>query len=97
VRTSTVLLSHPVDALQPKAETMPRRLRKLVGTVLMLLFVLIYALVVTAVAAPILTNASKVTQAVFYLVAGLAWAPPLMLLIKWMEGGRDDTRPTGPV
>ncbi|MGL4637758.1 MAG: DUF2842 domain-containing protein [Beijerinckiaceae bacterium] len=76
---------------------MHRRMRKLVGTVLMLIFVVLYALVVTAVAAPILTGASKITQAVFYCVAGLAWAPPLMLLIRWMEGGRDDTRPTGPV
>jgi Protein of unknown function (DUF2842) len=77
--------------------TMPRRLRKLVGTVLMLIFVMVYALAVTALAAPILTNSSKITQAIFYLVAGLAWAPPLILLVKWMEGGRDDTRPTGPV
>ncbi len=76
---------------------MPRRMRKLVGTVLMLVFVLVYALAVTALAAPIMINASNWTQALFYLVAGLAWAPPLMLLIRWMEGGRDDTRPTGPV
>ena len=76
---------------------MNRRTRKLVGTVLMLLFVVVYALVVNALAAPILTNANKVVEAVFYVVAGLAWVPPLMLLIRWMEGGRDDTRPTRPV
>jgi hypothetical protein len=76
---------------------MSRRTRKLVGTVLMLIFVFVYALVVTAIAAPILLSASKLAQAIFYVVAGLAWAPPLMLMIKWMEGGRDDTRPTGPV
>jgi Protein of unknown function (DUF2842) len=63
-----------------------RRTRKLVGTIGMLIFVVLYALVVTAVAAPILINASKLVQAVFYAVAGLAWAPPLMLLIRWMEG-----------
>lgn len=76
---------------------MPRRTRKLVGTVLMLLFVMLYALIVTAVAAPILMGASKWVEAVFYAVAGLAWAPPLMLLIRWMEGGHDPDRPTGPV
>ncbi|MGL5114854.1 MAG: DUF2842 domain-containing protein [Beijerinckiaceae bacterium] len=76
---------------------MRRRTRKLFGTVLMLLFVVVYALVVMAVAAPILTDASKLVQAVFYAVAGLAWAPPLMLLIRWMEGGVDPDRPTGPV
>jgi Protein of unknown function (DUF2842) len=76
---------------------MNRRTRKLVGTVLMLVFVLLYALIVTALAAPILRSAGKVTEAIFYLVAGLAWAPPLMVMIKWMEGGKDDTRPQGPV
>jgi Protein of unknown function (DUF2842) len=76
---------------------MTRRMRKLVGTVLMLVFVLVYALFVTALAAPILKDASKLVEAVFYIVAGLAWAPPLMLMIRWMEGGRDDSRPNGPV
>jgi hypothetical protein len=66
-----------------------RRMRKLAGTVGMLLFVMLYALVVTAVAAPILINASKLVQGLFYAVAGLAWAPPLMLLIRWMEGPKD--------
>ncbi len=65
---------------------MPIRTRKLVGTLLMLLFVAGYALVVTALAAPVLLSANKAVEAVFYVVAGLAWAPPLMLLIRWMEG-----------
>jgi Protein of unknown function (DUF2842) len=76
---------------------MTRRTRKLVGTFLMLGFVLVYALLVTALAAPVLINASKLTQGIFYAVAGLAWAPPLMLLIRWMENGADSTRPKGPV
>ena len=76
---------------------MRRRTRKLVGTLMMLCFVLLYALIVTALAAPILTGASKLTQGMFYAIAGLAWAPPLMLLIRWMEGGTDPTRPQGPV
>ena len=76
---------------------MSRRMRKFAGTFLMLAFVVLYALIVTAIAAPILTNASKILQAIFYLIAGLAWAPPLMLLIRWMEGGADATRPQGPV
>jgi hypothetical protein len=62
------------------------RTRKLVGTLLMLLFVAAYALIVTALAAPVLLSANKAVEAVFYVIAGLAWAPPLMLLIRWMEG-----------
>ena len=89
--TATVPLSHPGE------KPMNRRTRKLVGTVLMLIFVCVYALIVTAIAEPILMNANKAVEAVFYLIAGLGWVPPLMFLIRWMEGGRDDTRPTGPV
>jgi hypothetical protein len=74
-----------------------RRTRKLVGTVVMLLFVVVYALVVTAIADPVLARANKAVEAVFYVIAGLAWAPPLMVLIKWMESGADETRPKGPV
>jgi Zn-dependent protease with chaperone function len=88
--------THALSHLQDR-DHMNRRTRKLVGTVGMLIFVFLYALVVTAIAAPILLTASKTVQAIFYAVAGLAWAPPLMVVIKWMEGGRDDTRPTGPV
>jgi Protein of unknown function (DUF2842) len=74
-----------------------RRTRKLVGTIVMLLFVVVYALVVTAIADPILARANKAVEVVFYVIAGLAWAPPLMVLIKWMESGADETRPKGPV
>ncbi len=76
---------------------MNRRTRKLVGTIVMLMFVVVYALLVSALAAPILTRANKVVEAAFYVIAGLAWAPPLMLLIRWMESGKDETRPQGPV
>ncbi len=76
---------------------MSRRMRKFVGTLLMLVFVMVYALVVNAIAAPILTGANRIVEAIFYIVAGLAWVPPLMVLIRWMEGGRDDTRPQRPV
>jgi hypothetical protein len=74
---------------------MPRRTRKFVGTLVMLVFVLVYAMVVQALAVAILRDASKAVEAVFYCVAGLAWAPPLMLLIRWMEGGPDPDRPAG--
>jgi Protein of unknown function (DUF2842) len=86
-----------MTALSQEKSMLHRRTRKLIGTFAMMVFVVVYALLVQAVAAPILHQANKIVEAMFYCVAGLAWAPPLMLLIRWMEGGRDDTRPTGPV
>lgn len=64
---------------------MNRRTRKFIGTALMLVFVIVYALVVMALAQPILTDASKLTQGLFYVIAGLSWILPLMPLIRWME------------
>lgn len=64
---------------------MSQKLRKLVGTLTMLVFVVVYALVVMALAQPILRNAGAVTQLVFYAVAGMSWILPIMPLVKWME------------
>ena len=66
------------------------RQRKFLATVVMIVFVLFYALVVMALAQPILTGASAATQLAFYVVAGLAWVLPIIPLIRWME------RPVGP-
>jgi hypothetical protein len=71
----------------------PRRMRKLIGVVVMLIFVVVYAMVVQAIAVAILPASQWLTQAIFYVVGGLAWVVPLLPLIKWMEGGPDPTRP----
>lgn len=65
------------------------RLKKLIGTILMILFVIFYALVVMGLAPRILAGASKTVELAFYLIAGLAWTLPLMPLIKWMEKKQD--------
>lgn len=61
------------------------RLKKLIGAILMVLFVALYATVIVAIAPRILTGASKLAEMVFYAIAGLAWAVPLLPLIRWME------------
>ena len=64
---------------------MTRRNRKLAGAILMLAFVCVYALVLMAISQPVLRDASKLGQGLFYAAAGLAWIVPLLPLIKWME------------
>lgn len=61
------------------------RLKKLIGAILMVAFVIFYALIVMAVAPRILTGASKLVEMAFYVIAGLAWTLPLLPLIRWME------------
>lgn len=65
---------------------MSRRLKTLVGAVLMLAFVGIYALVAMALAqSRPLQDAPALVQTALYVVLGLAWTLPMMPLIRWME------------
>jgi uncharacterized membrane protein YuzA (DUF378 family) len=64
--------------------------RKLIGTVAILIFVVVYALVAMALAQGRITEASKLWQTIAYIALGLAWVLPLLPLIKWME--RKDER-----
>lgn len=59
--------------------------RKLVGTVAILVFVCVYALVAMALAQGRITEAPKLVQTIAYVALGLAWVLPLLPLIKWME------------
>jgi len=64
---------------------LPRRTRKFIGTIFMLIFVIVYALVVVALAQGRVQDAPKLVQTLFYVVAGLAWVLPILPLIRWME------------
>ena len=69
---------------------MTRRNRKLIGAVLMLSFVIIYALVAMALAqSKPLQESGKIVQGICYALLGLGWIIPIMPLIKWMESGKD--------
>lgn len=61
------------------------RMKKLIGTIVMVLFVLFYVMLIVGLAPRILNNASKSVELAFYVIAGMAWAIPLMPLIRWME------------
>jgi predicted membrane channel-forming protein YqfA (hemolysin III family) len=63
---------------------MSTRIRKLIGTVAMLIFIFAYALFAMAVAEGRITQASKPLQTVVYIVLGLIWVVPLMPLVRWM-------------
>ncbi|MBN9433104.1 MAG: DUF2842 domain-containing protein [Bosea sp.] len=61
---------------------MPERLRKFIGMIALVLFVVVYALVVVTI--PI----QNIPPALFwpaYALAGLAWVPPAGLIIRWMQ------------
>lgn len=61
------------------------RTRKLVGTVALLLFLALYALVMMLVAVALQVSGSKVVELLFYFVGGLAWVLPAGWLVRWMQ------------
>jgi hypothetical protein len=63
---------------------MTPRIRKLVGTVLLLVVLAIYSLLVAVAASAVLTGTNKVVEMLFYAIAGIAWVLPAGVLIRWM-------------
>ena len=63
---------------------MPIRLKKLIGTVLLVALVIFYALVATLFAVARLGDTGTLAQFSFFLVSGLLWVLPAMGIIKRM-------------
>lgn len=63
---------------------MSPRIRKLVGTVLLLVVLAIYSLLVAVAASAVLTGSNKIVEMIFYAIAGVAWVLPAGYLIRWM-------------
>jgi len=65
------------------------RIRKFAGGVVMLVFVIVYALGAMALAdSRPMHDAPDYVRTGLYVVLGLAWVLPLMPLISWMERPR---------
>ncbi|MFG1344397.1 DUF2842 domain-containing protein [Xanthobacter autotrophicus DSM 431] len=64
---------------------MPQRIRKLIGTVLLLLLVVVWALMAMVIAQGRVTGLHWAWQTVCYVLLGGLWTIPAALLIRWME------------
>lgn len=64
---------------------MPRRLRKLIGTMAIVAFVVIYAPIAMALAESRIVEAPETVKVAVYALLGLVWILPLMPIIRWME------------
>ncbi|MGV8939212.1 MAG: DUF2842 domain-containing protein [Allorhizobium sp.] len=65
---------------------MPVRLRKFIGTILIVVLVLVYALLATTIATLTLGSSPWWMHFLYFLLTGLLWVLPAMLIIKWMAG-----------
>ncbi len=63
---------------------MSMRIKKLIGTLLLIVLVLVYALVATIVAVAQLSESGPVVHLAFFLFTGMLWVLPAMGIIKWL-------------
>ena len=60
------------------------RIRKLIGTVLLIVLVLVYAWFATTIAVVRLGESGPLVHLAYFLLSGLLWILPAMGIIKWM-------------
>jgi Protein of unknown function (DUF2842) len=76
----------PISAPQGKQGIfMTIRTRKLVGTILLVLFLAIYSLLAMVAATAVPINSNKLVELIYFIVAGTVWVIPAGILIKWMQ------------
>ncbi|MEM6761368.1 MAG: DUF2842 domain-containing protein [Pseudomonadota bacterium] len=61
------------------------RVKKLIGTLITVVFLTIYCLLVMSLAVRVLPESNGWVQLIFYVVTGMIWVVPVAGLIKWMH------------
>ncbi|HEY9056558.1 MAG TPA: DUF2842 domain-containing protein [Aurantimonas sp.] len=61
------------------------RIKKLVGAIILLTLVVVYAILATAFATLYLAESSGWVHLAYFLFSGILWVVPAMVVIKWME------------
>lgn len=65
---------------------LPQKLRSFIGTILIIVLVLVYALLAVTVASAYLGESSAWVHLAYFAASGVLWILPAMLIIKWMAG-----------
>ena len=73
---------------------MPIRVRKLIGTVALLVLVIVWALLAMGFAQMLALSNNRLVEIAYYVVAGLGWVLPAMPLISWMSRPDEDAQAT---
>ena len=63
---------------------MPIRVRKLLGTLALLVLIIVWTILAMALAYAVFRLENPYLAAVYYVVAGIGWVLPAMPLISWM-------------
>ncbi len=63
-------------------------MRNFIGLIGLVLFVPIYIFFVVWLVAPLVEDANTFVQTLFYLVAGIVWTWPAIIIIRWTRKPR---------
>ena len=61
------------------------RMRKLVGSIVLILFLIVYALIAMSIGSGRIAESRHPAQALYYLIAGILWVLPAGFLVRWMQ------------
>lgn len=64
---------------------MPIKTRKLLGTIALMIFIMVYVMLAMSVAVVLqVRGVGPVGELAYYIIAGLIWVLPAGLIIQWM-------------
>jgi hypothetical protein len=63
---------------------MSPRIKKLIGTLIMLIWLPVYALIAMGVGVHVLPHAYWLVTLLYYMLAGTLWIIPVGLMLPWM-------------
>ena len=72
---------------------MSPHIKKLIGTLALILWILLYALIVMRVAIFVLPGGHWLVTLLFYAIAGTVWIVPVGLTLPWMHRQPDKKEP----
>ena len=64
---------------------MTLRQRKFIGMVAIVAFLIIYCLIAMAIGGMVAVGLPALLEISFFIVAGIAWLPVVMFIIRWMS------------
>ena len=64
---------------------MTLRQRKFIGMVAIVAFLIIYCLIAMAIGGMVAVGLPALLEISFFIIAGIAWLPVVMFIIRWMS------------
>jgi hypothetical protein len=64
---------------------MTLRQRKFIGMVAIVAFLIVYCLIAMAIGGMVAVGLPRLLEIGFFVIAGIAWLPIVMMIIRWMS------------